>query len=73
MSRRRESPWAKCPFYHNQEAWMVVCEGVSDGNTIHLCFGDSKRADEYRKEFCCGNYKKCIICQMLYGKYALDG
>lgn len=59
-----------CPFYHDDDAQKIKCEGVVDGNTIHVTFGSSTKARQYKRDYCCKEYKECRIAKMLYAKYA---
>ena len=62
-----------CPFYKNSifKYQTIYCEGVQDGTSTHLSFADKGRMKEYIKSFCCNDYQKCLISQMLYQKYAM--
>lgn len=63
---------AECPFYHKEEASSIYCEGVDERTTIKLLFQTADEKKRYRKFFCCKEYKKCLLSQMLYGKYEED-
>lgn len=65
-----ESKYAVCPFYRRNETNRIVCEGVDETNTINLVFTSRSEWREYEKTYCniMGNYKNCLICQMLTAK-----
>lgn len=66
-----DSKYVVCPFYHKSDSNRICCEGVDDNNTVNLIFSDSRKQKEYKQTFCYDitNYKKCLICTMLYTKY----
>ena len=64
------SSYILCPFYHGDDAQKIKCEGVVDGNTLHVVFGSSTVARKYKRDYCCKEYKECRIAKMLYAKYA---
>ncbi|MBP3554003.1 MAG: hypothetical protein J6K63_00030 [Clostridia bacterium] len=57
---------AVCPYYHKCDSNRVCCDGVEDGTSIHLVFGDSKRQKAYRERFCNSleRYQTCKLCEM---------
>ena len=64
-----EDIFVKCPFYleRQRDKYCIRCEGPVKNTTIQLSFTGSKQA--YVKEFCCKNYAKCPVNQMLNQKY----
>lgn len=72
---------AKCPFYAaahdadgNGNRPRISCEGVCEWSCIQNVFRDKKKFREYAEGYCCGNYRKCLINQMLERfKYGEDG
>lgn len=73
MSRksRRIDEAVVCPFYNWSSPNRICCEGIFDGNTTNLIFGNPIHTDEYLKLFCCSlkHHKECKLGAMLYGKY----
>jgi hypothetical protein len=68
--KRYVSKYVMCPFYHNEDALIIYCEGVTDGTVIHLAFNDKDQKKDYKKEYCCTpRYEKCLLCKMLNSKY----
>ena len=52
----------------------IRCEGVSNGNSIRLVFGDEKVRIKYKKTFCYSVHgcRQCLIHQMLNRKYGVS-
>ena len=70
LVKRYVSKYVICPFYHNEEALIIYCEGVDDKTVIHLAFGKKEDKQEYKKALCCSaKYGKCLIADMLDNKY----
>lgn len=69
--KRYQSKSAICPFYHSESAQKIYCEGVTDGNSIHMAFDNTARLKDYELEYCyCKYYKYCLIADMLlHNKY----
>lgn len=65
----------KCPFYICSNDKSITCEGIKANTATKTVFrtdqGDFLRKEktEYMSEFCIGNYKECLIYQMLSQKY----
>ena len=76
----RDERYVACPYYlgiNNENQRMKVqirCEGVSDGNSISLVFGDEKIRRAYKRNFCYSihNCRKCLIHQTLNRKYGVN-
>ena len=69
-SKRRADKSVLCPFYSEEDAQMILCEGVEDNTSLHLAFGSPACLKAYKHRFCCGTkFKKCRIARMLYQKY----
>lgn len=72
MSRNYTSPAVMCPFYKSENARLIVCEGPSEGSSIHICFGGVKDKENYKRANCermRENWKCCVIAQGLLNKY----
>ena len=69
MAKRYVSPIAVCPFYCSESPQKVFCEGVEQGSSIHLAFGDSKQLRMYMRRYCKGDYRKCLVARTLLQKY----
>ena len=59
----------KCPFYLERQGdrFRIKCEGPVKNTSVQLTFRGNKR--RYFRSFCCGDYKRCRIYQMLQAKY----
>ena len=67
MGRHFVSCEAQCPFYKAEDRNIIYCEGVKENSSIHNAFAGN--AAEYKKEFCCGDWKNCLIAKALWSKY----
>ena len=61
----------KCPYYHNNDANRIVCEGLSDGNTINLVYVSQADRKKYMKDVCNSilGCRDCPIHMLLDQKY----
>ena len=75
MSKRSrgKDKYVECPYYNWGNKSRICCEGVEDGCTTNLIFGDENKAKEYIDNFCCTVYgmQHCLIYRMLNGKYGV--
>ena len=60
---------AVCPFYLHESRQLICCEGVGEGNVIHVAFANATDAKNYKVRMCRHNYRKCAVHKMLEGKY----
>lgn len=67
--KRYVSKEVDCPFYHSEDSQKIYCEGIKDGTSLHLAFGDSNERKAYRNQYCCNEFGECRIADMLYTKY----
>jgi len=63
------SSGAKCPFYTCEESTRIMCEGIQTNSTVHIVFGMVNQRQKYSREYCQGDYKRCIQYQGLMRKY----
>lgn len=76
----RDEAFVACPYYlglNNMKQRAVPnirCEGVSQGNTISLIFGDENVRKKYKRDFCYSikGCRHCHIHQMLNRKYGVN-
>lgn len=71
MPQQWSAKFVKCPYYRDHESNKIRCEGLSNGNTIHLVYEDSKERKQYMKEHC-ESIKWCRTCpihRLLDDKY----
>lgn len=69
-----QAKFVKCPFYHTNNSNKIVCEGLSDGNTINLVFQSCVDLSEYMS-YACYHIEQCRECPiyiMLEKKYNGD-
>lgn len=59
----------KCPFYRERQGdrYRIKCEGPVKNTTTQVTFQGDKRW--YMKDFCCGNFERCRVYNMLCKKY----
>lgn len=59
----------KCPFYLERQGdrFRIKCEGPVKNTSVQLTFRGNKR--RYFRSFCCRDYKRCQIYQMVQAKY----
>lgn len=60
---------AICPFYKHESRQVIYCEGVAEGNVIHLAFANPSDCLSHKKEYCRCNHTQCSISKMLISKY----
>ena len=64
--RHYESKSAVCPFYRKESKQKIYCEGVTDGNSIHMAFDSPTSMQDYLWCYCYTNkYKYCLIANTL--------
>lgn len=63
--------FVKCPYYHDHDSNRIVCEGISQGNTINLVFGNQLERGQYMKDNCntIDGCRKCPLHGLLDRKY----
>ena len=64
MSSHYTSSNAVCPFYQEESATAVFCEGTVEGSTIRLGF--RRNAERYKQLHCRSRWKDCPIARMLW-------
>lgn len=68
------SKYVKCPFYRSNDNNRIKCEGLSEGNAIHLVFQDPTDKGAYMRERCYSivQCRRCEIHKVLNGKWEED-
>ena len=56
---------AKCPFYIQDSAKTIHCEGLSEGETIRRKFDDEVLCTRTFRGSCCGRYNECPVYKMI--------
>ena len=60
----------KCPFYKYDDGKnRIDCEGCTGSRTTRVLFNTKADQKRHLNGFCCGQYKKCPIAEMLNKKY----
>ena len=70
--KHRTDVLVKCPYYKGEEKQMIFCEGVQEGSAIHLAFDTNSNLKDYKNRFCKGCYNRCLLAEMLNGKWDYD-
>ena len=67
-----EAKFVKCPFYHRCDSNRIVCEGLSQRNTINLVYELPEERLRYMQEKCYSieGSRKCAIYGLLDRKWA---
>lgn len=65
---------AKCPYYHktrrrNTQRLEIVCEGIIDSTMLTTQWADEKYLYEHLYKYCCNQYSKCQIAEIINRKY----
>lgn len=66
MGKRYKDAGARCPYYCSEAPSKIYCSGVTEGNWIHMAWGDDKQRKEYKRCFCKGEYLRCPVAKMLW-------
>lgn len=61
MSKYWLTSKARCPFYKDENAALVRCDGWVPEAVTHLAFATRDAAKAYKQEFCRGDYEHCAI------------
>jgi len=70
--KRYHDVMARCPYYNGEEKQKIFCEGLQEGNAIHLAFDTPDNRRDFKKARCNQDYNKCPIAQMLNRKWGYD-
>lgn len=68
------SKFVKCPYYHSNDNNRIKCEGMSEGNSVHLVFQDETERAKYMKQYCYSLEicRYCLIHNALDNKWGVD-
>ena len=69
MAKHYMSRKALCPFYKHESRQVIYCEGVSNGNVIHLAFANPSECLSHKQRYCRCSHSDCSISKMLLSKY----
>lgn len=62
--RLSEDSYVLCPFYHKDGAIEIRCDGICGRLTTHI-FRDKREKEEFKADFCNGNWYGCPLYQAL--------
>ena len=71
-----QAKFVKCPFYRTNNTNKIVCEGLTEGNTINLVYESQTDRAKYMKEVCYDvlGCRDCpIYIMLMQTKYEEDG
>lgn len=71
MGASTVAKYVKCPYYKKCDITKIVCEGLCEGNTIHLVFETQASRKQYMRESCNSilGCRDCYVHIMLDQKY----
>ena len=74
MGASTVAKYVKCPYFKKHDAIRIVCEGLKDGNTIHLVYETPAERKSYMEGSCNSIFgcRDCPIHMMLDQKYEED-
>lgn len=62
--------YVQCPFYKRDNGKKsIVCEGIIANSSLVLTYMKRTDYELQLSVYCCKNYKKCEVYQMLMNKY----
>ncbi len=63
-----------CPFYKQEQAMKIHCDGFNKYNTIQVSFKDEDYKREHRERCCLNinNYRNCPVYLMLEAECEVD-
>lgn len=68
MGKHYASPRAVCPYYLHESHQLIYCDGIQEGNVLHLAFSSAIDCKDYKNARCCADYQKCKVFRMLEGQ-----
>ena len=74
MGTKYEDKFVKCPYYRRHEDKKIVCEGLYEGNTIHLAYESYADKKSHMHEYCYSllGCRDCLVHMALNQKYEVD-
>ena len=63
---RFDDPSVLCPFYREENAQSVICEGPNRFSKVHLCFTPPSKKKEFKRQYCMAHYRECELARALY-------
>jgi hypothetical protein len=64
-----------CPFYSQEEALKIHCEGYNIGTRLHLCFDCKERMKAHKARYCndIKGYQSCPLNPVIMAQYEEEG
>ena len=63
-TKRRDSKFARCPFFRGEDPQKIYCEGVQKGTAIHLAFASRTEKKQYGERYCNKCFTACRVFRM---------
>ena len=70
---RTEDVFTRCPFYKDERRRQIICEGLTPGGSLRLCFAGDRATKDHKLRRCRRDWESCLIARMLDGKYEEGG
>ena len=58
-----------CPYYNEESARRIICEGLGERGTVQQHFEARGDKMNFKSRFCCAAWKTCPITKALNQKY----
>ncbi|MBR4864723.1 MAG: hypothetical protein IKU07_09110 [Oscillospiraceae bacterium] len=69
MTRTYEDANVGCPYYNEEGAKQIICEGLQDRATMQQHFLSRGDKMDFKKHYCCNAWKSCPLTKALNQKY----
>ena len=69
MNQTYEDANVGCPYYNEESARRIICEGLSDHSTTQQIFPARDEKVRFKQTHCCANWKSCPLTKALNEKY----
>lgn len=69
-----ESKAVVCPFYHQEQAMKIHCDGFGEDNTVQVSFTSKEAKMRHRKAHCLNikAYRKCPLYSAIESQFKED-
>ncbi len=69
MKNTYEDANVGCPYYNEETARTIICEGLMERSTVQQSFVTRGDKMKLKMQFCCTAWKTCPITKVLNQKY----
>lgn len=70
MAYKDEDHLVQCPYYKHDTSQVIFCEGLEEGNVIHMAFASHPQLIEYKGKFCRRNcWSNCPLAMIQNARY----